>query len=1115
MKTIHILGWTGAAGGGVVAVAALGAGCQSTPTPLPNRTFERPQKVAAVCLGENASDGGVAVSISPLPLGACQPVPFNVNGAPFENHMIALVTQQTRGQLAAVDLTSGNVVDEDRSTPGINFIPVGANPSDVAVSPDFDPTLTFVSSRDPNSFAIYGIDNVRLLGDAVITADGKAAPLTLPDLRACQLPQPPSALGIVTLPPGGAGPAYAIVAVLQPWAGAPAEIVTVDPRPFAEAAVAGVPQLTPGILQPCTLLGNTTLAGAASVPQAWSTIGAWPDGVVYADAAAASPTPPLGPTCTAGPGDAGTTVPFAASFDAGPFIAPDQPTRPSSIAVRDDAPVAYVADGVLPLIHILDLSGGGAPVETGQFFATSVAHPSTAVPVGEIALSPATSDHRRYLYAIDGNDKSIMVFDATSPVPPPTPQPPLLRPHPELTPLSPVDRLTFSGPVAAIAFATHDWPLVPPNATSPVAYTGLLCNPNPEALADGGATFVDGGLGGFYRADKASLIPQTVTGTSVTNFPSRLRGVFAFVTITNGPMVAIDVDDWDAPCRRPDPMQDEGVAVPGGAGFGQPGVLALPEPLASGPDDLDPYHAPLTTQPPSYLSSGVSEEAFFPVSAPNRVRSSFLLRNDPTTGEHLPFVVAVPQLYDSTGSPFASPNGAPLMLPTALAPGFMDPTYITNPTAADPNTFTTMTPALESATTQDAGALLPSSQSGAGVRVSFDDPTAHIDQDWTVTFEGVLPTANDIVADISTTDGFQSLILQPGPSTQDASASNGARLCSRGIEDWNAGKARIQALAAEGDGGPLSLDPQQASYTADYIEITDDLAVITDPYWLDPTPSCWQNDQAPTLENLPDGTVSVPLANARYNACFAEFGPSSLDDTTYSRDFPILEATDNTLHVGRWAWSPQPTGMTGQTMPASEQTTNRTIVGPDPSNVPFLKFATCCFHSQPHFKVRAGGEWVTTGLSSIGLLHHVGVDPVTGACAVRCSDPSQALLNSRAFEVETSGTVCAGSPPPNVLDDIGRDSPFAMRNPMFSFLMWNGCGRTVQRTPRDAQWRFSLRGGFTPVAVNIAGTTGALVAPQSMLYIPPFGQMAVVDGAQQGLVLIDLNTLAFAHDPYF
>jgi hypothetical protein len=1086
----------------------------------------RPQKVAAVCLSQNNPNGGELQSITPQPLTACPPVPFNVNGAPFTNHLYALVTQQTRGQLAVVDLTAGVVVDEDRSTPGINFIPVGADPSDVAVAPDIDPTLTFVASRDPNSFAIYGIPNSRLLGDSVITRE--SAPLTLPDLRVCRLPQPPIALGIVTLPPGTPGtpsagtPAYAVVAVLAPWAGAPSRIVSVDPTPFSPTSAAPLPR---GILQECTLLGApTTLVGAGAVPQTWTSGVAWPDGVVYADAAAASTVPAC--VSSSGGTDGGPATAFGTSFDAGPFVAPLSAPQPSSIAVRDDAPVAYIGDGVLPLIHVVDFSGGGAPVETGQFFPTSVINPSTAVPVAGLALSPVTSDHRRYLYAIDGNDGSLMIFDATSPTPPPVPETPLVRPHPELNPFERLDRISFSAPVAAITFATHDWPLVPPGSTSPSALTGLKCNPNPNALADGGTSFVDGGLGGFYRADHASTIQTLSTGATVTSFPARLRGVFAFATLSDGNMVTVDVDDWDAPCRRPDPMFDAGTLVTGLAAFGQPGVLALPEPAPSGPDDLDPYHAPLTSDPPTYNVTGVSEEAFFPVSAPNRIRSSFLLRNDPTTGKHLPYVVTVPQLVDSTGAPFASPNGAPIILPTALAAGFVDPTYTNNPTSSDPLAVTTPAPSLQSAAGQDvdAGLLFPGPATGAGVRVSFDDPTAAIDQDWTVTFEGVLPTATDIVADMSTPDGFQTITLQPGlpgdagaPADAGADAgapaeagapalqSNGARFCSRGIEDWTVGQSRIDALTANGS---LMLPPDQKSFTADYIEIIDDLVAINDPYWKSAPVGgdCWQGvGDDKFLDPTPGEMVSSDRATDRYHFCFAKYGPSTQADTTPSRDFPILSATDNAIVVGRFGF---PDGQ-------PELTTNRTIAGQSPTNVTSLKAAMCCFHSQVNFKVRAGGEWLTAG-STLGLLHHDGVViPATGACGVRCDDPTRSLLNARAFEVQSPPAACAGMPPQGMVAALGRDSPFAMRNPMFSFVMWNGCGRTVARTPRDAQWRFSLRGGFTPITVPLGGPNSVPVAPQSMLYIQPFGQMAIVDGAQQGLVLIDLNTLAQAHNPYF
>ena len=76
---------------------------------------------------------------------------------------------------------------------------------DVAVAPDAQ--MTFVSSRDPNKPAIYGIPNVRLLGDSLaappagVPYGGPPPPLQLTDLFACALPQPPEALTIATFEP--------------------------------------------------------------------------------------------------------------------------------------------------------------------------------------------------------------------------------------------------------------------------------------------------------------------------------------------------------------------------------------------------------------------------------------------------------------------------------------------------------------------------------------------------------------------------------------------------------------------------------------------------------------------------------------------------------------------------------------------------------------------------------------------------------------------------------------------------------------------------------------------------------------------------------------------------
>jgi hypothetical protein len=110
-------------------------------------------------------------------------------------------------------------------------------------------------------------------------------------------------------------------------------------------------------------------------------------------------------------------------------------------------------------------------------------------------------------------------------------------------------------------------------------------------------------------------------------------------------------------------------------------------------------------------------------------------------------------------------------------------------------------------------------------------------------------------------------------------------------------------------------------------------------------------------------------------------------------------------------------------------------------------------------------------------------------------------------------------PPAQLPTGLDRNSVLAMRNPMFSFVMWSGCTPLASNdhteTARDLVWKFSMRGGFAPVTVSISQNTTTAVLPQSMRFIDSLGQLAVVDGAQQGLVLIDLNSLQFAHSPYY
>jgi len=1135
-----------------IAAAALTAGvsiagaslssCAQTPPNVTTHTFHQAQKVDFICMQVNDANGNAIAQPIPVAQANCAPVPPNVNGAILAFHLYAVVTQTTPGELAVVDLTAGVVVDNDKDAPGINFIPVGANPTDVAVAP-YDAPFTFVSSRDPNKLAVYAIDNKRLLGNS--TGTSPPLPLRLPDLMACSLPQPPQGLAVVPSsgPDGGAaGSAYALVVLLAGSASGPATVLTLDPT-----VLASVP---PGSLTPCTSLSGAVLAATAlsgAFPSTWAPGPEWPDGVPYADASGPTPVPqcPSEFVVDAGPVDAASDSADDAELDAGTgdvapaeagaarsgaFTLPPEPPHPTAIAMRTDLPVLYVADETVPVIHVIDLHDPSNPIELDPLLATSIVQPARHVSVGGLAISPPTRDYKIYLYAIDARQGTLMVYDITDPVA--SPRTPLQRPHPELNPLALPDRLTFSAPVAAVSFVAHDWPLASPLVTPTDTvhdYTGLLCNPNPNAHPDASA-FVD--LGAYYRADQTSRIQATDTqGGTAQTLPTRLRGVFGFATLSNGNVVIIDVDDWDAPCRRPDPMAVGVIADPSNPGItydgGITGVLDIPQPSA-GPGDLDPYHAPITYNSAISESAAVSLEAFFPVSAPHRLRSNALLRNDPTSGVHVPNLIGLPQLFNASGAPVSTTGASgatnPLIFPAPLPPGFFDPTYVQNPTEPNPNARTVTSPLLASAGALGAPIPAPlfptvSGSVSPGVRVSFDDPTAHIDQDWTVTYEGALPTVNGIAANIRST-----VIPESDPAAYQTLtlSAPGVGFCERGIEDWTVGQTRVnQLLGALQDANlpappafqltgaaPPALAPL-SQWTADYVEFADDLLPSTDPYWTQSfsTNACWDG----TLQNDSDPNI----ANNRYNACLQTFGTSATDDTFLARDFPILHARDDSLEVGRFAWYPADPS-TGNAV--AEQTTNRIVVPADPGNAPFLRLATCCFHRQATFKVRTGGEWVAVG-SSVGLLHRV-VRDAAGSCVLSC-DPRDALMNARAFDVpwatwsQSAGQCTAANAP-----SFDRDSPLAMRNPMFSFVMWAGCGKPAgygdhTLSARDLTWRYSLRGSFAPLTTSLVNpSNGTAVSPQAMRFVGPLGQLAVVDGETQGLVLIDLNLVAVAHSYY-
>jgi hypothetical protein len=1094
-----------AACGLVLGAVAFTASCAQSATNVAVRTFERAQRIDVVCMRVQAFDPTtnqlVSIKAEPQPQARCAPVPVGVDGTLLEYHLYAMVTQSARGEVAVVDLTAGYVIDGDHSTPGINFIPVGAIPTDVAVAPDGQ--VAYVAAAEVNKPAIYAIASRNILGDSQVYSQSSRGlpvadappPPTLPSLPVCALDQAPGAMVVVPhvdTSDAGAAPTYELAVVLPgDGAGRKARLVTIDPAPFIRGAGLDASAGTtypPGALAKCVLTSDITLEDTLPAPPA--SVVPWNDGIKYPGTAPEAPPFPL--LCPGGP-DAGPPAPVdggttdggatdggasEAGSDAGAPVdagSPDSGSdagsndagdggpldfgpglRPHGTSIARDGTTVYIGDDGLPLIHVLDLSKAGSPKELPPLVATSLLDTVRKVEVGDIAVSPTTSDYKKFLYAVDKKDGSIMVFDVADL--PTAPRGPLVRPHAELNPFQAPDRILFNAPVAAVSFVRHDFPLTHVCDT-PVsnARGGLLCNPNPNAGPNVGEPASDQGAGMCYRANIASSDVPALA-------PTRLRGIFAFATLSNGNMVALDVDDWDAPCRRPDPMNASNI----------PNAITPPEPAVSGPNDLDPYHVPSAFQGTAgETSAKVSQESFFPVSAPNRPRSLYFLRSDSVTGVHAPQLNGIPQLF--------SQNSA---VPTVGGPGLVNPVMLaTSTNLADPSLASTaLTPLDPDPTKRNPASIstLPNDAANhtPSVRFSWEDPQVHLDQDWTVTYEGTLPSFDGkvLATDITTIDGYKTLLL---PNTS-------ALFCRKGIEDYRIGTARAAALASEMTKFSIPVPTALASTLTDYVQFSDEILDPGDPYWAEANNECWSGD------------LAAASPQVRHDACTSQFGAAA--DQSPQRDFPILEAYDDRLVLGRYAYTD-----------AGILASQRSVVASDPSNGAALARARCCFHHQARFKVRTGATWLTIG-SQVGLLHRVTTDS-SGACVLSC-DPREALLSSRAPAVPwPTGTITAP----------GRNSLLAMRNPAFSFVVWNGQTTAtvnnqqvkVDAPPvRDLQWKFSTRGQFSPLVINTASSTTA-VSPQSMRFIDSLGQLALVDGASQGLILIDLNTVTLAHTPFF
>lgn len=327
----------------VLTAAAPLAGCGDDPVLVTPASFERAGDVDFACF---ELVGGLHAVV---PLSRCAR-PADGGDLDPSLSLTALVTQTSRGEVAAVDLTDNLVLDSDVRVPGFTFVRVGEVPSAIVV-PAVDPQITYVASFGAS--VVQAIPTSRFRPDAT-------GEVSAPEPVA--LPGGPVALAL--------SPDESRLYAAVPEAGAVYEMVI-------RGGTLGEPReipLPPDLVDPATATG--AFEGDRRV---------CPAAVTLQD--------PLDP----GPRD--PTALGEASW-------------PVAFAVDEERDWLFVADERRPIVHVIDLSAEpAAPIaQIAVGVPTRALALTPSVPAG---LVGDASLGARFLYAIDALDQSVLVVDAT------------------------------------------------------------------------------------------------------------------------------------------------------------------------------------------------------------------------------------------------------------------------------------------------------------------------------------------------------------------------------------------------------------------------------------------------------------------------------------------------------------------------------------------------------------------------------------------------------------------------------------------------------------------------------------------------------------------------------
>jgi hypothetical protein len=746
------------------------AGCTQQSTTVPVRSLERSGAASFVCLRSNSiNEPGTQLDSCFTPA-----TPLAINDYLSGPHVIALVTQTTRGEVAVIDVTAQTVLDADPTVPGYNFLPVGSLPTDIVSTPGGN--ATFVAIGDPLRPGIFAIPSARLPGQL------QSQKSTLASWPACSLGNTvPTKLTIVAdktgahpgrcdasqpstppMPGFDLSNEMSVLGRLKILATLPENgtVVVIDAQELLAR--------TPGSFDPCPIEGTIQLhAVPPGAPDDAGTggqaadAGAMEAGTSEASVADAAPVADAGVDAEAGP-------PVDPSTCSGRVVASPLPTtnsHPQEMALADDGRV-FVSDDQASVIHVLDATDPCNITEKAPLLPFSAADPSRTVVTGSLAVSPLLTDQKRFVYAVDARGGgNVMVFDVSADS---TTRRPILRPDVDVNPFEPPDRISFSSAVQGLVFVTRELPkFTTPGGALPRA---IMCNP---AATD---------------ASDPAFVYRPINFTTDGAYPRNLRGTFAFAALEGGRIAVVDVEDYDGACRRPAVTDDK---VLGSQCGGQPiQKISATMPLVSASGEN---------------SCNIVER--------HRLRSNVFFANATNAGRNAPAMQTTPVLYDKAGTLLSTDPTRPesATRPRLLGPSLAKQTLDTRDMLA---TVTSGAGTPDDASDPDLNSD-PSKSTRNWVTFDLREPRVHANQTWFVTYEGVLPPF------VGRRGRFQCLTDKKATECEEGPNPSSFVLFDSSVGFCDQG---VQGVA-------LATEQRMSPASGDIVQVLEPLPDPADPYW--------------------------------------------------------------------------------------------------------------------------------------------------------------------------------------------------------------------------------------------------------------------------------------------